>query len=226
MNTTLAICINCYLSLRTVHLRACSFQLPFVPKPRCYSIKIWWGDTSDYTPQPQTLSLQATREVPGLWHGSLAKDFFNVYYLEKLLLGFLQTHLFLTVSVLWYHKQPSCFVLTLHCFQRAGIRWQRSVFHTAAHEPAPVLPLTKFLMFCSAAVRCPRTWWTDLGLGAPVRTTAISRGWQRQPETCEPATTNAAGLLLPAGFAGRTLTVGDPSPIWGDVRKIPCLILS
>lgn len=112
---TSAICINRYLSPGTLHLRTCNFQLPFVPKPRCYSSKIWWSNTCDHTPQLQMLSLQTTREVRGLWHGSLEKDFFDVYYLEKLLLGFLQSQLFPTGSVLWYHEQPSCFVLVLHC---------------------------------------------------------------------------------------------------------------
>lgn len=162
MDATLAICINCYLSPKTVHLSTCNFQLPFVLKSVCYSIKTWWCDTCDYTPQPQMLSLQTTREVPGLRHGSLEKDFFDVYYLEKLLLGFLQAHLFPTGSVLRHHSQPSCFILALHCFQRAEIKFQGSAFHAVVHEHAPCAPLTTFLIFCSAAVQGP--WTGDLGL--------------------------------------------------------------
>lgn len=54
------------------------------------------------------LSVQTTKKVPSLWHGSLDKDLFGIYYREKKTdSGFLQTHLFLSGSLLLHHKQPS-----------------------------------------------------------------------------------------------------------------------
>lgn len=138
----------------------------------------------------------------------LKKIYLIFIIVKKLLFGLVQTHLFLTGSLLWHHKQPSCF----HCGVFTRLRYcDGAQYFTLRFTNLPQAPLTTLLIFHSAAVQGP--WTAVLDLGAPVRFTEASQGPQCQP-SCKLAAKIVAGLLLPADFAlaPGTFDHGRPEP--------------
>lgn len=127
----------------------------------------------------------------------------------------MQTHLFLSGSLLLHHKQPSFFLV----FRRLSYCNSAQDF-TLRFTNLPQAPLTTLLIFHSAAVQGP--WTEDLDSGAPVRSTAASQGPQCQPRAANSQPKSWQGWCFQPTWhrPGALLTTGDPSRALEAVTKM------